>query len=711
MRRRHFLLTLAILLLTPQNAPQAADFMPARNRVDDHRLGDLPIFTHGFPRTLFFRNAEASAVEDLPPRQFDALVDAYDGIIVKAFDEEKYGLSKYALKYFRAYKQRHPSQLVLLHFNGAGRDPRPLSAPPEFFAGHWLHYGGCFVTSDLSLTSSEAKVENPKLFQMAVGKQHKMPDDVTICGLKADGTPDWRVSEYAKIVSIDGKNKRLMLHRATQGSKVREWKAGHAYIAAVVPGGSFPLGDDAPQAIWTYNFSLDAPHDAQGRRLIDVLADDLAANLNPGGPGDFFDGVEFDVMPWQPPQKLQKHMEKQGRGQDTDGDGKPDFGARDGVNRFGAGVEELLRQLRQRLGPNRLILRDANRRVSAALNGVESEGWPTPFDLETSEWSSGMNDHAFVHVRGASPQLVYIHYKYAERREGQNNTRVTFPMSRARLILAAAQILGDAVTTNNGPKPEEGEPYGLFDELKMGVSRRRNWLGQPVEAPRALATATPDLLQGAGCAMNAAFREKVSSLGGRVEFQQEKTPVLKAMATNPTADTVSLNLSGVPLSGEDLVLSFRVKADPMRGMSSDTGRRVTIKPVRKDKQSVSPTIPSELWTWADGAWFEARFYYCGLSGGTVVFAITAEAPGALYLADVKAYAHPDAMTREFDDGLVLANPSMHAYTFHLERLYPGHRFRHLQASAAQDATVNNGQPVGHTVTLQPRDGLFLLREK
>jgi len=48
------------------------------------------------------------------------------------------------------------------------------------------------------------------------------------------------------------------------------------------------------------------------------------------------------------------------------------------------------------------------------------------------------------------------------------------------------------------PKPEEGEQYGLFDELKMGLARRHNWLGQPVEAPRVLATATPDLLRGAG---------------------------------------------------------------------------------------------------------------------------------------------------------------------------------------------------------------------
>jgi len=689
------IMLLTALLLAPLAALHAAD------------LNDLTIFARGFPHTIFFRNAETMAVENLPAKEFDTLVNGYDAIIVKAFDEERYGLSKYALPYFRGYKQRHPGQLVLLHFNGQGRDPRPLSATPEFFAGHWLHYNGCRIMSDLPPSSAEVTVENPGLFQLAIGKQYKMPDDVTICALKSDGTPNWLVYEYANVVSIDEKSKRLTLERGVFGSKAREWKTGQAYVAAVVPGGSFPMEGDTPQTLWFYNFSLDAPRDARGRRLIEVLTDDLAAKLNPGGPGDFFDGLTFDVMPWQPPQRLAKHMQRLGRGQDTDGDGKSDFSVRDGVNRYGAGAEEFLRLLRQRLGSKRLIMRDANRRAGPVLNGVESEGWPTPFDLETSEWSSGMNDHVFCQTRGAKPPLVYIHYKYASRREDQQNERVHFPLSRSRLILAAAQILGDAVTTNNGPKPEAGEQYGLFDELRMGVARRRNWLGQPVETPRALASATPDLLQGAGGAMNAAFRQKISASDALIEF----TPTLKATANDPKADAFSFTLTDVPLAGSDAVLSFRVKADPMRGMPSGTARRVTVAPIHKDKKSSLATTPSELWTWADGEWFEARFYYRGLNGRTADFMITVEDAAALYLADIKVFAHPDVVAREFENGLVLANPSLQPYTFDLQSLYPGHRFRRLQGSNAQDPKVNNGQPVGVTVTLEPRDGLFLIREK
>jgi len=58
----------------------------------------------------------------------------------------------------------------------------------------------------------------------------------------------------------------------------------------------------------------------------------------------------------------------------------------------------------------------------------------------------------FCHARGARPHLFTFTTSMAERREGQQNDRVQFPLSRSRLILAAAQILGDAVTTNNGPQ-------------------------------------------------------------------------------------------------------------------------------------------------------------------------------------------------------------------------------------------------------------------
>ena len=65
------------------------------------------------------------------------------------------------------------------------------------------------------------------------------------------------------------------------------------------------------------------------------------------------------------------------------------------------------------------------------------------------------------------------------------------------------------------------------------------------------------------------------------------------------------------------------------------------------------------------------------------------------------------MIGEFDNGLVLVNPSDHPYTFDLEKLTAGKRYRRLRGSPQQDPQINNGAAVEGPVPLGPRDGLFL----
>lgn len=76
---------------------------------------------------------------------------------------------------------------------------------------------------------------------------------------------------------------------------------------------------------------------------------------------------------------------------------------------------------------------------------------------------------------------------------------------------------------------------------------------------------------------------------------------------------------------------------------------------------------------------------------------------------IGAYAAPGVMVREFAHGLVLCNPSPRPWEFDLATLFPGARWRRLQATPTQDLAVNNGQPVGAAVKLSPFDGLFLIR--
>jgi hypothetical protein len=52
---------------------------------------------------------------------------------------------------------------------------------------------------------------------------------------------------------------------------------------------------------------------------------------------------------------------------------------------------------------------------------------------------------------------------------------------------------------------------------------------------------------------------------------------------------------------------------------------------------------------------------------------------------------------------------MRPYTFDLDSLFPGSSLRRLQGSGNQDPSVNNGEPLGSTFTLDSKDGLFAIR--
>ena len=666
-------------------------------------------FHAGFPRLVFFRGLEALATDNVSAAAADARIRGYDLVVAKGFDEEKVGLADFALPYYRAWKERHPKMMFLLHFDGAARDPR--DEPALAFPGFWLHRVGCRVTSDLPASGETAvvTVEDPALFSMSVGKKARFPDTMTICALKPDGTPDWLITESVDLIAIDPKARRLTIRRAVLRSYARQWKAGAAYMAPVAVDGQYDIFDgSAPMNMWKYNFSLDAPPDAQGQHLPEMLAADLIRKLQPGGPADFFDGVTFDVMPFLLNKAQTGDAETHNAGYikrfgyaledlDTNGDGKPDLAVRDGVDRFAAGVADLLSRLREGLGPNRLIMMDANRRVDRLLNGVEVEGWPEYPDAELKEWSSGVNDQLFWAAHGATPSVRYIH------RYGPDKERTP----RSRLIMAAAQLLGCALVTQQNPRPTKGEAWGAFDELKMGVEHRLHWLGQPREAARRLALEGEDLFQGEGASMVKAFQARWSSVDGSVAFASGP-PGLTLRARQPEQRAFSATLAGVPAPGADLVIALKVKADPMRGMPGEIARKITVRLVAHGGKV---NVGAAQWTWADGQWFNPAFYFRGLKSEAVDVVVECEDSGPVYIQDVRAYAQVDAMSRDFDGGLVLANPGLSSRVFDLAAMYPGGKFRRIRGSANQDLKVNNGEPVGASVTVAPNDGLFLVREQ
>ncbi|MCX7826355.1 MAG: hypothetical protein N2689_12480, partial [Verrucomicrobiae bacterium] len=518
-------------------------------------LRSLDVLRDGWPRAFFFRLSEGFArAGRMPFEQWDKMFLRLDGIMGKTLDEEVPGTQARNVGFFTRFKEAHPKQAVLLHFNGNARDPRWECG--EFFAGHWLYFNGCRVTADVQAEAGERtiKVEDPTLFRTQMGRYGDKNEDLGLCALGDDGKPDWSRSEQLELLAVDAKAKTLRVKRGAFGTAPRAFAAGRAYVAAHMTEG--PWGKKS-NLLWLYNYSTRCPRDAKGRTCSDVLVEDIARRFLPGGALAAFDGLEFDVLHFHP------LGGQRGRQADADADGRADSAVFDGINTYGIGVYEFCRQLRAKLGPDRLIMADGHsargQRSAGLLNGIESEGWPHLGDPEIVDWSGGLNRHEFWRRNAARPALSYINHKFMEPRKSAKDAErmIQPPLNITRLVLAAGLFTDSAFTYCIMPPGSRRNEVGVFDELKMGAANRLHWLGKPLAPPVRLALRAPDLFGGKAAQRLRPEQAKLqASDDGRA---------LKITAPQPGAENLTLMIPAVALPKGDLFVHFRIKAEPMKG--------------------------------------------------------------------------------------------------------------------------------------------------
>jgi hypothetical protein len=521
-------------------------------------LRDLPVVSAGEPRAFFFRQSEGLARSGrLTFEKWEQMFLRLDGIMGKTLDEEVPGTQAPNISFFTRFKQAHPRQAVLLHLNGNSRDPRWECG--DFFAGHWLYFNGCRVTTEVPAQSGEAviAVENPALFRTQMGRYGDKNEDVGLCVLGEDGKPDWNQSEQLELLAVDVKAKTLRVKRGAFGSAPRAFAAGNAYVAAHMTEG--PWGKKS-NLLWLYNYSTRCPRDAKGRTCSDVLVADIARRFLPGGALAAFDGLEFDVLHFHP------LGGQRGRQADADADGKADSAVFDGINAYGIGVYEFCRQLRAKLGPDRLIMADGHshrgQRSVGILNGIESEGWPHLGDPEIVDWSGGLNRHEFWRRNSAKPALSYINHKFTERSDkpGEVVKMVDVPLNITRLVMAGGFFTDSAFTYCILPPKSSRYHIGIYDELKMGAPNRLHWLGKPRAPPVRLALRSPDLFGGK-------FVQRFRPEQAKLETSDDGR-TLKITAPKPGTENLTLMVPALALPAGDLFVHFRIKAEPMKGYPS-----------------------------------------------------------------------------------------------------------------------------------------------
>ena len=832
------------------------------------RLDSLDVLNRGYPRAFFFRMAEGQARSGrVPWETWDATFSRLNGIIGKCLDEEIPGTSTHNIDYFTRFKEAHPEQVVLLHFNGNACDPR--DADPRFFAGHWVYHNGCGITEGLPAEEGEAVVhlEDPSLFRVDMGRYKDKNEDIGICLLGDDGRPDWSRSEQLQLLSIDAQAKTLTVKRAAFGTEPMAFPAGRTYIAAHVTEGPWGKRNNL---LWFYNYATNSPRSPEGLSCVDVLVAQLAERLGPDGPLSAFDGLEFDVL---------SHDRSPGggfmpaRAMDCDADGSQDGGVFGGVNRYGLGVYEMVRRLREALGDDRVIQADGHgersQRCFGLLNGIESEGWPWLADWDIVDWSGGLNRHFFWRDNGREPVFNYVNHKFVLPDE----TRIEIPLNISRLVLATCQFHDSVVTYALAPKADPDRKLGVWDELRKGTEDETNWLGMPKGPPVRLGLQAMDLLANRGVQIERDFVDRLELDGCGINIEGRGAYV-KVVSADPEASRIRFAYRGLSIPKGDLLIGLRTRSKPRYGhpqtmprlfqlacrLSGDlvtgeplrtgmalrgeeevavdaaTGATVRHRPkgtiagethrsyflhppykggsgftfweaatrvpgaparlcfltgigdtakapsdgitfiveahegdTRREVFSVHhtelaweahqadisryagqevtfrfasdcgpddnttadhsywgdvmalpgtpgdplpetrPFTPERIMTWSNQEWSDCSFYFRDRGPGLVDLEFEFEGSEDAYFQGLTVHNAADAICREFDNGVVLANPSMRGFEFDLATLFPGGSFRRLKGMETQAPEVNDGTEVGDTVTLPARDGLFLVR--
>jgi hypothetical protein len=686
MKRRTLLSTLLLILLL------CIEFDKPANR-----LSRLDVLKQDHPRVVYFRQTENTLNYD----SYESWEDDFDnamGIIGQALPWQLALQWKWELKknpvFFTRFKQDNPNQVALLHRDANEQDPRGFAwfSEEDFYPGHWLYYEGTMILSDVPFEDglTDMKVADASRFHVNIGFNGDDDDEIGLFMLDDSGKPDWNRCEQVRLTAVDTQQNVITVIRGQYGTEPRIFPAGKAWAAPHAVNG--PWRDDT-HLTWQFNYSTLCPRDERGRTCADVLAGYLARDLGPGGPLYNIDGFAEDFIYNAP--RCNWRVAR-GRLPDFNGDGMGDDFLSDKTH--ASGVIEFYRKLRKLVGEDLLITSDAqcidNQRAFGILNGTEMEQWPT-HGPTLYKWSTGMNRNAFWDLNGRKPVFNYIK---AYPRESYSELRLKF---------AGAVFTNAAIATSQSTR--EIAESGIWDEMRMGQENRLAWMGKALAPAVHIARGREDMLMGLGSPPEPELLKRLSGADAEITLENE------SMKVRSTGSVIRFQLKDVPCNGPDLTVFVTAHGEPIEGFPEEYARLMVVTDSTKDLSFPTNQIHAfeenrRLNTFINQDNFTSVFYFSGVQGGKVDLEFSIEGKEPVWITGITAYSHPDALYREFENGVVLGNPSPAPYTFDLEALFPGHEFRRLRGNEKQDPVTNDGSEVKGPVTLKGWDGLFLIKK-
>jgi hypothetical protein len=588
------------------------------------------------------------------------------------------------------YAQNNPDRQALFHWNGKMVRPFVGGTLPakmnEFKPYHFRYNVGTYLSSAITAPVTQITVNDPSIFTTDTNNYN-----ISII-IPVDPVTGDRLFDGAELVTVTAiTGNQLTVIRNVYQSFLSYTSAGNFAAGSYIAPASQSFVDVESGGI-RYNHSLLCPVDGQGRNGADMLAEMLSHEFAPGSNLDRLNGIMFDVLP-----------RSVGASEDCNLDGIADGGidAR-GVDLYHLGVQGFGRKLRAAL-PGRILTFDGQDDHWPALhtvfNGVEAEGFSRYNDSYTKRWSKALNYFLFAERWNLSSNF----YNFCVTKQNDNPPAAEVRPLR-RFHEAGLTAMGVAVSHSPIVMSLDG-PFYALDEMRKGVENKLQWLGAPVSELIRPGLSAPDELGGTGLPAGG-----WSSPDGSATVGTGAEGVLVTPVDTGFDHEMVIEIPGISIPAGDLLIRFEGKGG-VPHLPLDTARYINVEVDGRQPNSwtydrLTGVVNNEGFT-------EVTAYYRGAGapgGSTVKLRLIIESAADLTLRNFTIHNASDVLLREFENGIVLCNPSDKTNTFNLAWYYPGKHFKRIQGQSLDDPVVNDGSAVGSSVQLGGYRGLFLEKE-
>ena len=661
--------------------------------------GELPskeAFNDKFPKRFVFRGE----YQKKPNMDYESFfrATAFSGGVIQKFvpyDEmvklHPTKTAEFAVKYAR----ENPGKLVLLHWDAQEHVNTIPESAGKYFPGHWYTFEGSVLREAIDADDEWIRVEDWRSLTRKTKNAKAYTEWRTpillLLELDKQGKARWDCFEYVELVELDKERGAIRVKRGQALSNPRNFEKG-SRIAGIAAYLSRPY-------LFALNYSSSSPRDKNGKQAADVQFDEVVDLFDrETGLLRELDGSAFDVLNWRAPHDRDLL--------DSDGDGKAD-GAYDpitGEDLWLKGAYAFQKKLRMHFGKDFILMNDGyakkDQRAVGIFDGIESEGLVYHNDAFRG-FSKTLNIFGYWEKNNPTKyRMATIVPKLKNPDDAKHAEQYT------RLCIATATCLGAAV--NTGPVLDAG---AVFEEIRGGDMNKIYWLGKPLGPMHNMGMDGRDLLDGAGIRMDRNFTKEW--LGVNCDLKVNgNTLLVSARRGTPRAGNCILKVSGVeiPRGTEDVTIIFEVQSAP-RALGSQIPRIISVSAQglpRYERNPKSNKMYGEMWgLFGEKGYTRLSFYYRKVSGRKLDFLIEVEGGHDFSIRNFRVNASPSLLYREFENGVVLVNPSLNWHTFRLHELFGEQTFSRLKGRRFP----NDGSRVGNSIEIGPLDGVFLKKTK